>query len=212
MKRAVLFFNGNYSDVKQAKSYLTKDDFIICADGAAEFALQLNIVPNVILGDFDSLPKLAQQKLRTNQSKWIRFPREKDETDSELAVKYALKQHYKNLLIFGLFGSRLDHLLTNIFALENLTVKGIQAICVEGKQELQVINRSLALLGKIGDLISLIPLKGDAKQVTTKGLKYPLRNEDLLFGYSRGISNVFTTKTVEISLQTGSLLVIHTKH
>ena len=85
MKRAVLFFNGNLSDIKKAKSYINANDVIICADGAAEFALQLQIVPQVIIGDFDSLPKSAQTKLRNYPIKWIRFPREKDETDSELA-------------------------------------------------------------------------------------------------------------------------------
>jgi thiamine pyrophosphokinase len=211
MKRAILFFNGNFSDVKQAKYYLKPDDFIICADGAAEFALQLNIIPDVILGDFDSLPKSAQQKLRRNPSKWIRFPREKDETDSELAISFALEHKYKDLLIFGLFGSRIDHMLTNIAALERLTTQGIHAVCIEGRQEIQVTNNFLKLTGKVGELVSLIPLKGDAKQVTTRGLKYPLNNEDLLFGYSRGVSNVLSQNNADISVKNGSVLVIHYK-
>ena len=212
IKRAAIFFNGDLSNLKSVKNYLNPTDLIICADGAAENALNSNIIPSIIIGDFDSLSKFAQGKLRKYPIKWIRFPREKDQTDSELAIAHAVSNNCKEILIFGLFGSRLDHLLTNIFALKNLTTKGIDAVIIEGKQEIRIINNYLKLKGKIGDLVSLIPIKGDVRQVTTEGLKYKLNNEDLLFGYSRGISNVFAKKEVEVSIKDGSLLAIHYKN
>lgn len=210
-KRAAIFLNGDLSDLKSVKQYILPSDLIICADGAAAHALLLNLVPNVIIGDFDSLPKLTQNNLKKYPIKLIRFPREKDESDSELAINYAVENNFKDVLIFGLFGSRLDHMLTNIFVLENLKTKGVKAMCVEGKQEIQIVNDQTTLKGKAGDLVSLIPLKNDVKQVTTKGLRYPLVNEDLLFGYSRGISNALAVNSAEISIKNGSLLVIHHK-
>jgi thiamine pyrophosphokinase len=212
MKRAIIFYNGDLSDVRRAKEYIKKSDFIICADGGARFVQKLNIIPHVIIGDFDSLPISSQKKLEKHSIEWVRFPREKNETDSELALNYAIEKGFKTILVFGLFGSRMDHMLTNIFALSYLEQKGIKVSFVEGNQELQVTQDIVQLRGEIGDLISLIPLKGDVKSVTTKNLQYKLANENLYFGLSRGISNVMTGKTAEVSIRDGLLLVIHSKN
>ncbi len=211
MKRAIIFYNGDLSDLRHAKQYIKPTDYIICADGGAKHAEKLGLKPDVIIGDFDSLPKTNQSKLARQGVQFITFKREKDETDSELTIKYAIKKRYKAILIFGLFGSRLDHMLTNIFALDYISNINADVTIIEGKQEIRTIHDRIKLYGKKGDLLSLIPLKGNAKKVTTLNLKYPLKNEDLLFGYSRGISNVFSKDTAEVSLQEGSLLVIHEK-
>jgi thiamine pyrophosphokinase len=221
MKRAIIFLNGDLSNFKNAKQYIKSTDLIICADGAAYSALNLNIIPNAIVGDFDSLSKSIQQKLRPKDDrpldekkhpvKFIRFAREKDESDSELAMDYAVRQGCKEILIFGLLGSRLDHLFSNIFHLEIIAKKAVDIKIIEGNQEVFVANKKITIKGKIGDFISLLPLSADAKSVLTEGLKYKLSNEDLLFGYSRGISNIMTQKEAEISLESGTLLVVHTK-
>jgi thiamine pyrophosphokinase len=212
MKRAIIFYNGDLSDIHRAKEYIKKSDFIICADGGARFVQKLNIVPQVIIGDFDSLPESSQRQFEKQPIEWVRFPTEKNETDSELALNYAIENGFKTIIVFGLFGSRMDHLLTNIFALSYLELKGIKVSFVEGNQEMQITQDIVQLKGEIGDLISLIPLKGDVKSVTTKNLQYKLKSENLYFGYSRGISNVMTAKTATVSINEGLLLVIHNKN
>ncbi len=209
MRNAIIFFNGDLSNLSQAKNYINKTDYIICADGGTRHALELNLKPNVIIGDFDSLSPELQKNLSGGDIEWVRYNTEKDQTDSELAIEFAIEKGFKTIILFGVFGTRLDHLLTNILSLERFNKQGIDITIIEGTKEIKMINKNLKLLGKIGDLVSLIPIKKDAKKITTKGLKYKLVNEDLLFGYSRGISNVFTNTTVEISLTEGSLLVIH---
>lgn len=102
-------------------------------------------------------------------------------------------------------------MLTNFFALDLLAKNDIDVTVIEGKKEIKVITGHTIFHGKKGDLLSLLPLKETAKNVVTKNLYYPLKQEDLLFGYSRGISNIFTAATAEVSLSEGSLLVIHEK-
>jgi len=211
MKRALIFYNGNLSDFKKAKQYIIPTDFLICADGSAKQLVKLGIKPHIIIGDFDSLPKSDKKHFEKENIPFVTYKTEKDETDSELALQYAIKKGYKKILLFGILGTRIDHILTNIFALEYLLHTNAEVTIIEGKQEIRLIKSSIKLVGKKGDLVSLLPFKGDAKSVTTKNLYYPLKHEDLLFGYSRGISNVFTKDTAEISIQDGSLIVIHTK-
>jgi thiamine pyrophosphokinase len=211
MKRAIIFCNGDLSNFRNAKKYIKPTDYIICADGGAKHVLKLGIKPDVIIGDFDSLSKKDQKIFIEKQVPFITHEKEKDETDSELAVQFALEKGFKTIFIFGLLGSRIDHMLTNFFALDYISSADADVTIIEGKQEIRLIKNKIKLEGKKGDLVSLIPLNGDVKKVTTKNLKYSLKNEDLKFGYSRGISNVFTEDTAEISLHEGSLLVIHTK-
>jgi len=209
MKRAVIFLNGDLSDLSQVKNYLKPDDFIICTDGGARHAIELNLKPNALIGDFDSLSPDLQKKFQDKNIEWLKYNIEKDESDSELTFNYVIERDYKTVLLFGAFGTRLDHLLSNIFALVHLAEKGINLTIIEGKKEIKVIKNYLEIEGEIGDLVSLIPVQTDTKKITTTGLQYKLTNEDLLFGYSRGISNVMTEKTATISFKFGALLVIH---
>ncbi|HSA83952.1 MAG TPA: thiamine diphosphokinase, partial [Patescibacteria group bacterium] len=199
------------SDMTNAKEYIKKNDYIICADGGTRYALALGITPDIILGDFDSLAPELQETLQGKKIEWIAYNKEKDETDSELALKHVIEKGYKDIFLFGVFGSRIDHMLTNFFALDLLAKNNVDVTVIEGNKEMKVITKHTIFHGKKGDLLSLIPLKSTAKKVVTKNLYYPLKNDDLLFGYSRGLSNVFTTNTAEVSLTDGSLLAIHEK-
>lgn len=211
MKRAVLFYNGDLAHINTVKNHLQPDDYIICADGGTNLALKYGLTPDVIIGDLDSLSEEVQKKLKNTQVEWVTFPKEKNETDSELALQFAVKKGYKELLIFGFFGSRLDHMLTNLFALDFLYKHAIKTTFIEGTQEISLITDTLKVTGKPGDLVSLIPFKDDVENVITKDLQYPLKNETLFFGRSRGISNVMSKSVAEISVKKGMLLIIHTK-
>lgn len=209
MKRAVIFLNGDLSDLSQVKNYLKPDDFIICTDGGARHALEFNLKPNALIGDFDSLSSDLQKKFQNKNIEWLKFNIEKDESDSELTFNYIIEKGFAAVLIFGSFGTRLDHLLSNIFFLPKLAEKNIDVTIIEGKKEIKIVKDFIELKGEIGDLVSLIPLQTDAKKITTTGLQYKLTNEDLLFGYSRGISNIMQEKAASITFKSGTLLIIH---
>lgn len=192
VKRAIVFINGDLAGLPGFR--LQKTDFLIGVDGGTRLIIRLKHRPDLILGDFDSYPQPQVNSL---------FKSSQDLTDTEFAVNYCLKRGFKDIVLVGVLGRRLDHLMANIFlgARFNLTI-------IEQKQSLYFVTSSRVLEGAPGDLISLIPLT-NCYGVTTTGLKWPLQVEYLKFGSSRGVSNVMTGKTARISLKKGRLLVVY---
>lgn len=192
VKRAVLFANGSLSSLAGLK--LKKNDFLIGIDGGSRLIAGLGRRPNLVVGDFDSFPRPSRRAL---------FKRSQDKTDTEFALDYCVKSGFKEIVLAGVLGDRLDHLIANIFlgVRFNLTI-------IEGRQTLYFVPTKTVFVGKPGDLVSLIPLS-DCFKINTIGLKWRLRGESLKVGSSRGISNVMTGKTAKVELKGGLLLVVH---
>ena len=192
--RAVLFINGDLACLPRLR--LKKTDCLIGVDGGTHLILKLKRRPNLIIGDFDSFPRPARGRVVIKSSQ--------DFTDTEIALDYCVKHGFKDMVLVGVLGSRLDHLLANIFlgARFNLTI-------IEGKQTLYFSPSGFHLEGRAGDLVSLIPLT-DCSGIKTIGLKWRLQGETLKVGSSRGVSNVMTGKAARVSLKKGRLLVIKT--
>lgn len=206
MKRAVIFVNGNLSDLGQAKKNIRKTDFLIAADGGANLIEKLKLTPNIIIGDMDSIkPEL----LKNNKS--INYPPKKDKTDFELAVDYCFKNEFQEIIIFGFLGDRIDHMMANIFLLAKTLSENNSIIMkiIEGQKEIFILNKEIVINGKIGDEVSIIPVSEKLEGITTDGFEYQLKNEDLLSGSTRGISNVMTKASVKISAVNGTALIIH---
>lgn len=211
MKKAILFCNGDLTDLSQIRSHISKGDYIICADGGTSHALSLDLIPHMIIGDCDSLKSSIKKQLLKHNIEWIVYPKDKDKSDSELALDLALKRGFKKIIICGILGTRIDHLLTNFFLLAKYLSSGVSLSMIEGRQELIVIKNKTTINCQKGDLFSLIPLQNDCLGLSTQGLKFSLDNEPLQFGSSRGVSNVATTSRVEIKLKKGLLIVIWSK-
>jgi len=214
MKRATVFANGNLSDISQAKKIIGRNDYIVCADGGVEKVLKMGLVPHVVIGDFDSLSKTIKKKLFSRKVELIKYPVKKDKTDFELVMDYVIKKRFNEIIVFGLLGDRLDHFLANIFLLTKIFSqnKSLKLKIIEGNQVLFFVNRKFVLQGEAGDMVSLIPLTNDVQNILTEGLEYKLlANESLLYGQSRGVSNVMTKKKATIVFKKGILLVIHSK-
>jgi thiamine pyrophosphokinase len=211
--RAAIFANGTlpYPDLDRAK--LSEDDWIIAADGGAKHCLTLGITPDVLIGDFDSLNPQERHTFEQAGAKTIPHPSQKNETDLEIAMHYAIDAGAEEIIIFGGMGERWDQSLANLL-LPTLTVmKKAQVWLTSGPQSATVLKpgETHTLRGRPGDTISLIPLAGDALGVCTEGLEYPLHNETLIFGSTRGVSNVFLREDPTIHLHGGMLacIVIH---
>ncbi|NLK08213.1 MAG: thiamine diphosphokinase, partial [Firmicutes bacterium] len=174
-------------------------------------AKSVGLVPHVVLGDFDSLSADGKRYLQNNTSiKVITHPPQKDKTDGHLAVEYALALSVQDIWILGGFGGRIDHTLANIFLGKLCIEHGADLHLVGNKQYVCMLQGpgEAIIEGNPGDYVSLIPLSSTAEGITTKGLAYSLKEGNLYFGDTLGVSNELTASTGEVSILTGGLLVV----
>ncbi|MFA6081380.1 MAG: thiamine diphosphokinase [Patescibacteria group bacterium] len=218
MKRAIIFVNGNLSDLGQAKKIINKEDCLIAADGGVKRILELELTPHIVIGDFDSISNSLYKKLtkicKEQKSLFptmIKYPRKKDKTDFELAIDYCLKNKFKKIIIFGILGDRIDHMMANIFLIAKIQTQNpkIQIKIIEGSKEIFILNKEIVILGKIGDEVSIIPISEKIKGIVTDGLEYQLKNDSLLFGSTRGVSNVMNKAKIKINVSEGIAVVEH---
>jgi thiamine pyrophosphokinase len=164
-----------------------------------------------MIGDLDSAAPEDIAQLQRERIQVIRYPREKNETDLELAMRQATASGAKQILIVGALGGRLDQTLGNIFLLSDPDLLGIDVRLENGNEEVFLIRSQAMISGQPGDIVSLLPIEGPAQGVETQGLEYPLRSETLYPFRTRGISNVMTTQQAQVSLASGLLVCIHTR-
>ncbi len=211
--RALVFANGDLNDGIAVQSTLAVADSaqIIAADGGAQLALACGCVPDVVVGDMDSLPDDVLVDLQARGALIVRHPPEKDETDLELTLLYAVRSGAEWIRILGAVGSRIDQTLANIYLLSLDGLHDRDVRIVSGKQTFWLAEPGThGLHGVAGDTLSLIPLTGDVTNIRTEGLDYPLRGETLRFGPARGVSNVFSGESARVTFDSGLLMVVHT--
>jgi len=186
---------------------------VVAADGGARLAGPLGVAIDRWVGDGDSLPAAALEELRAAGIPVELVAAEKDETDTELALRAALDAGATDVVILGAFGGpRLDHALANASLLAHPSLAGRQAQLLDRGSRVRLLRApaTLALDGRAGDLVSLIPFGVDANGVTTDGLRYPLRAETLVLGTARGVSNVRVGEHATVTVGDGAVLVVET--
>ena len=203
MSKAVVISAGTITDYEYISSFINKEDFVICADGGINHAKKMGIAPNLTVGDFDSYKGELKGEVR-------RFNPEKDYTDTHIAVNAALEKGYKEILLLGCIGTRMDHTLANVGILEYILKKGATGKMVNENNIITVIDKTTTLKPDGSKYVSLIPI-GKVKGVTLKNLKYTLDNYTMTFSESIGISNEFTHKDAVIEIEEGSLIVIKSR-
>jgi thiamine pyrophosphokinase len=209
--RAVIFANGILPDVEAAKRLLQDGDYWIAADGGSRHALECGRAPDLLIGDLDSVPDPVRDSLLSAGTKIEPFAVEKDETDLELAIGFALRKGFSSILIIAGLGGRTDQTLTNLSLLTDPALRDHDIRMDDGCEEVVCIRGELSLHGEAGDTLSLIPLGLPAEGVFTDGLQYPLRGETLLPFRSRGVSNRMLGERATITLKKGVLICIHTR-
>ncbi len=208
--RAIIFANGPIEDQAAILNLvLQPGDFIISADGGIRHLDALGLTPAVIIGDLDSISPDRLEALREDGVRIERFPTHKDETDLELALHQAIAWGYTHILIAGALGDRIDHTLGNLLLLTDPAFSEVDLRLDDGIREVFIITHSSEIHGQPGDIVSLLPLNGEAQGVLTDSLEYPLRQETLHPYRTRGISNVMLEHTARVSLSHGVLVCIH---
>lgn len=212
-KRALIFANGLITNDDRVREFIEDEVLIIAADGGALHCARLDINPDYLIGDFDSLSESDRIRFVEKGTIVIRHPAHKDYTDLELALLHARSIGVEDILVFGGLGARWDQTLANLLLPASSGLLDTHIQLVDDRQVLTMLQdgQRHSFLGMPGDIVSLIPISGDVLGVTTQGLEYPLDSETLHFGTTRGISNTLTGRQGSVSIQQGSLLcvVIH---
>lgn len=200
--------NGYIENENILKSAIENSNYIICADGAAKYLMNLRVYPDILVGDLDSISRDALDWINNGRVDVRKFPPKKDMTDTELAIEFALDKSPSAITIIGAIGSRMDHSLANIMLLYKIHKVGVKARIINHINDIAITDSNLKIEGDVGQSISVVPIGGSAKGVTLEGLEYPLNNHNIDLDSSLGISNKFAQKEATISVKEGILLVI----
>jgi thiamine pyrophosphokinase len=202
-----IFANGEFS---QTDLILPEETEIIAADGGVQHCLQLGLIPDVLIGDFDSITEHELESFKSKDIIVKQFPTEKNETDLELALIYAKENGATKITLFGLLGGRWDMSLANVLLLASDDFKEISIRAICRNLDIYVVRggETLTLYGNPGNTISVLPLSPCAEGITYTGLAWNLKNSKLPFGSPRGISNYLIEDHAQISLKKGVLIVL----
>lgn len=212
----VLLLNGEYGELgwyqNRAKGYQQ----IICADGGGNYAHLLGIDPTLIVGDMDSIWAPTLEYFSEIGVPLRTVPKEKDFTDTQLALEVAREMGVTQATLWGAIGDRLDHTLATIFSVISFIKRGMTINLESPQMTIHFVmgpKGKLSLAGNLGDTVSVLAIGTDANGVELKGFQYPLSKATLKAFEPIGVSNVLTQKNAEIRVEDGILAVFqHNKN
>ncbi|MCR8842792.1 thiamine diphosphokinase [Paenibacillus sp. SC116] len=184
-------------------------DIIIGADRGALFLVGNGIKPTLSLGDFDSVNEHEKQFIKENSNRMLGFDEiDKDYTDTELALQYAMQYGAKTITIYGATGTRLDHTLASIHLLRQTYEAGIRTKIVDEHNSIQLTGDYLEISKERYTYMSLIPLSMSVTGIFLEGFVYPLTDATLTIGQSLGVSNRWEAECGTIKVKSGLILII----
>ena len=201
--RCVVISGGDFSPV----SGISPDDFVIACDRGYVYCERLGLRPDLIISDFDSYSGPVDSEIPLN-----RFVSEKDDTDTMLAVRYAVEHGFHELLLCCALGGRLDHLIANLQSLVFAQKHGLPAILLSEDTEIRTLAGGALRIPRREDRsLSVFALDGPCRGVCITGAKYPLANAELLPSFPLGVSNTWAGEEAVISVEEGILLIVLSK-
>ena len=187
---------------------------IIAGDRGLEALYQLKIIPNHVVGDFDSVsPEILEFYKKQSQIIFHTFHAEKDNTDTDIALQLAIRLKSSKITIMGALGKRMDHAIANIHILKDALEANIPCQMIDEYNRIYLINKEMTLEKEkvYGKYVSLIPLTSIVEGLSLTGFKYPLKDYTLPIGTSLGISNEIIGDTAHIQMKNGILIVIESR-
>ena len=182
----------------------TKADFVIACDAGYIHAQRADIVPDVIIGDFDSYLGDMPGGVEI-----IRTKPEKDDTDTMMALKLAIRRGYRRIMLVGALGGRIDHMLANISLIAFAATKGADLQIVDGHHQIFAVRDGKRRVPRSSwRNLSVFAFDTECTGVTLRGVKYPLEGAVLTNTFALGVSNEFTEDIAEISVESGILIVV----
>lgn len=190
---------------------------VVAADSGLAVARELGLEVDLLVGDLDSLDPMLLATAKAIGTQVRRARPDKDESDTELAMLAAVDRGATRITVLGaLGGERVDHALSNVWLLAHPALDRRDVVLLDARARVWLLSApapdgrasTRAFSGPAGGTISLLPFDGDVEEVTTHGLRYPLRGERLRAGPARGLSNVRMTNDASVTIGHGRLLVI----
>ena len=201
--RCVVISGGDFSPVPG----ISPDDFVIACDRGYVYCERLGLRPDLIISDFDSYTGPVDSEIPLN-----RFVSEKDDTDTMLAVRYAVEHGFHELLLCCALGGRLDHLIANLQSLVFAQKHGLPAVLLSEDTEIRTLAGGALRIPRREDRsLSVFALDGPCRGVCITGAKYPLVNAELLPSFPLGVSNTWAGEEAVISVEEGILLIVLSK-
>jgi thiamine pyrophosphokinase len=200
--RALLIANGVLPSPRFVRELASSSDLVACADGGTRHALRLGIQPDVVIGDLDSLSATMRRRLK--QARIVESA-DQNKTDLEKAILFLLRQKAKHITVVGATGKRIDQTIANVGLLMKYGRKASLTF-IDPTGEIEIVQSRTKFRAKVGTTVSLIPASRPVR-VTTRGLRFALKNEMLEFG-SRGVSNEVIAPIVEIRVRGGTLFLV----
>ena len=215
MKRALIVAGGSIEDAF-CLEYLQNNrfDHKTAVDLGLQFFYQNNLLPDRIVGDFDSIdPSVLRFFEEKEGIAWVRLIPEKDDTDTEAAVQRILAEGYGEVHILGATGNRLDHMLGNVGLLGLGFETDTRIFLVDSHNRVRMIQNDLTISKneQFGKYVSLLPVTPQVSGITLTGMKYPLSDYTMVSYKSLGVSNEIVEDAAEIYLKDGALLVVESK-
>lgn len=213
--KVVVISGGSIAD-NFAKEWIKQyqPEYIIVADSGMEFMRRVELVPDMIIGDFDSVKEDTLKFFKEQQGiVWKDLNPIKDDTDTEFAIRQAMGLDTKEIMVLGATGTRLDHVLGNVALLGIGLKEHVDIQLVDEHNRIRMINKPIKLkkTEQFGSVVSVIPYAGEVKGVTLKGFKYPLENFTMGCFSSLGISNEIAENEAEILFEEGILIIIEAR-
>ena len=205
--RAVVVSGGTPPSKELLLKYLKDDDFLIGVDKGCNALFDYNLIPDLILGDFDSAKREAIEYLKNKGARILTFEPEKDYTDTDLGYIKAKENGADEILFFGVTGTRIDHMMGNIGIMLKALKEGIKVKVIDDHNYMFLIDDNHIFKGKYGEIISFHALSDVVKNINIRGAKYSLSNYDMTLFEPRAICNEFIDDDIEITFDSGIILV-----
>ena len=209
--KVCIVLNGEIKNYQKTKEIILKEkyDYIIGADGGCNHLYKMNIIPNYIIGDLDSINEELISYYKNKNVIFEKYTTHKDETDSEICIYLAKKLNATKVDFIGTLGGRIDHTLANIGLMNYVKNMDINPRILTSEEEILIVkNEKITLKGNKGDTVSFISIVGDSKGVTLEDMEYPLNNAKVGYLSSLGISNVMVKDECIVKVEDGCALII----
>ncbi len=207
--KGVIIGGGNCISIEKLKEIIPDYDIVVAADSGLKYLNAIDIKPDYLVGDFDSVDKSLLANIDTSITNIVRHPVEKDKTDTELAIDVLNGLNVDDITILAGTGSRLDHTLSNIFSLRYMYDLGLHGTIMDEHNSVTYVRgENTVSMKDEGSYISVLPISDIGAEISLKGFYYPLDHKCLIMGSSLGVSNYIMKNEGTVICHKGEALII----